>query len=70
MKIAVLISNTGTGSNLKAIIDGIESGRINADICAVVSDREDALGLEHARAHNIPIEICPTKEDLLPILKN
>ncbi len=68
MKIAVLISNTGTGSNLKAIIDGIESGRINADICAVISDREDALGLEHARVHNIPIEICPTKEDLLPIL--
>jgi phosphoribosylglycinamide formyltransferase-1 len=67
-KIVVLISNTGTGSNLKAIIDGIESGRINADICAVISDREDALGLEHARAHNIPIEICPTKEDLLPIL--
>lgn len=67
-KIVVLISNTGTGSNIKAIIDGVESGRINADICAVISDREDALGLEHARAHNIPIEICPTKEDLLPIL--
>ena len=68
MKIVILISNTGTGSNLKAIIDGIESGRINADICAVISDREDALGLEHSRLHNIPIEICPTKEDLLPIL--
>lgn len=67
-KIVVLISNTGTGSNLKAIIDGVESGRINADICAVVSDIDTALGLEHARAHNIPIEICPTKEDLLPIL--
>lgn len=69
MKIAVLISNTGTGSNLKAIIDGVNSGKINADICAVVSDREDAQGLAHARSANIPIEICPTKEDLLPILQ-
>ncbi len=68
-KIVVLISNTGTGSNLKAIIDGVESGRIKAEICAVVSDRVDALGLEHARARNIPIEICPTKEDLLQLLQ-
>lgn len=70
MKIAVLISNTGTGSNLKAIIDGVASGRIQAEICAVVCDREDAQGLAHARAHNLPIEMCATKEDLLPILQN
>jgi phosphoribosylglycinamide formyltransferase-1 len=69
MKITVLISNTGSGSNLKAIIDGVKNGRINAEICAVVSDTDTALGLEHARAHNIPIEICPTKEELLPLLQ-
>lgn len=68
-KIVVLISNTGTGSNLKAIIDGVKNGRIKAEICAVVSDTDTALGLEHARAYNIPIEICPTKEELLPLLQ-
>lgn len=69
-KIAVLISNAGTGTNLQAIIDGVEAGRIKAEICAVVSDREDALGLDRARKHNLPIEICPKKEDLLSLLQN
>jgi phosphoribosylglycinamide formyltransferase-1 len=68
-KIAVLISNAGTGTNLQAIIDGVEAGRINGEICAVVSDREDALGLNRARKHNLPIEICPKKEDLLLLLQ-
>lgn len=69
MKIAVLISNTGKGSNLQGIIDGIESGKINAKICAVISDREDALGLEKARKYNLHIEICKNKKTLLPLLR-
>jgi phosphoribosylglycinamide formyltransferase-1 len=69
MKIAVLISNAGTGTNLQAIIDGVELGKIKAQISCVISDREDALGLERARKHNLNIEICPKKEDLLPLLK-
>lgn len=69
MKIAVLISNTGTGTNLQAIIDGIDSGRIKGEICAVVSDTVEALGLERARKHNLKIEICPSKSDLLPLLQ-
>ena len=69
LKLAVLISNAGTGTNLQAIINGIESGEINAEICAVVSDRDDALGLDRARKHNLNIEICKTKEDLLPLLQ-
>jgi phosphoribosylglycinamide formyltransferase-1 len=69
MKIAVLISNAGTGTNLQAIIDGIDSGRIKREICAVVSDTPDALGLERARKHNLHIEICPSKSDLLVLLQ-
>jgi phosphoribosylglycinamide formyltransferase-1 len=69
MKIVILISNTGTGTNLQAIIDAVENGEIKAEICAVVSDRADALGLERARKHNLNIEICNKKEDLLPMLK-
>lgn len=68
-KLVVLISNKGTGTNLQAIIDGVESGKINADIVAVISDAEDAKGLERANKHNLPIEICPKKEDLLPLLQ-
>ena len=69
MNIVILISNAGTGTNLKAIIDGINSGQINAGIAAVVSDKVDAPGLKHARDNSLPIEICAKKEDLLPLLK-
>jgi phosphoribosylglycinamide formyltransferase 1 len=68
-KIAVLISNVGTGTNLKAIIDGIKSGKINAEIVSVVSDKAEAPGLAHARDNNLHIDICPKKEDLLPLLE-
>lgn len=68
LKLAVLISDAGTGTNLQAIIDGIEAGRIKGEIAAAVSDKAEAPGLERARKHNLHIEICPKKEDLLPLL--
>lgn len=68
-KIAVLISNKGTGTNLQAIIDGVKSGKINAKIAAVISDTEDALGLNRARENNLTVEICSKKENLLLLLK-
>lgn len=52
-KLAVLISNTGTGTNLQAIIDGIEQKKINAQIIIVISDTDKALGLERAKKHHI-----------------
>ncbi|MFA6177521.1 MAG: formyltransferase family protein [Candidatus Paceibacterota bacterium] len=69
IKLAILISDAGTGTNLKAIIDGVNSGTINAEICAVISDTINAKGLEHAKANNLKIEICENKKDLLPLLK-
>ncbi len=68
-RIAVLISNKGTGTNLQAIIDGVESKEINAKIVAVIADTPEALGLERARKHKLPARIVPKKEDLLPCLK-
>lgn len=50
--ICVLIS--GGGSNLQAIIDSIESGRLNARICGVVSNNPDAYGLIRAQQVSIP----------------
>ncbi|MBI2018826.1 phosphoribosylamine--glycine ligase [Candidatus Daviesbacteria bacterium] len=67
--IALLISNTGTGTNLQAIIDGVNFGKINAKIVAVISDTSDAIGLERARKHQLPIKICPKKQNLLSLLK-
>lgn len=68
-KIAVLISNTGTGTNLQAIIDGVNLKKISAKIVAVISDTKEALGLNRAERHNLPIKIVPKKEELLPVLE-
>ncbi len=67
-RIAVLISNAGKGTNLQAIIDGVNSRKINAKIVAVISDTSDAIGLNRARKHKLPIRIVPKKEDLLTFL--
>jgi len=68
MKLAILISNAGTGTNLQAIIDAILEGKLKAEICAVISDKDTSLGLERAKKHNLKIEICPKKEELKSLL--
>jgi phosphoribosylglycinamide formyltransferase 1 len=46
-RLAVLIS--GRGSNLQSIIDAIASGKLDATIAVVISNRVDAPGLARAR---------------------
>ena len=68
-KLAVLISNAGTGTNLQAIIDSIEQKKLNAKIVIVISDKENTQGLQRAKLNKLPIEIVPKKDLLLPVLK-
>ncbi|OGG21009.1 hypothetical protein A3D03_05460 [Candidatus Gottesmanbacteria bacterium RIFCSPHIGHO2_02_FULL_40_13] len=64
-KIAVLISDKGTGSNLAAILQAIDDGIIrNGKVTVVVSDKKEAKGLIHACKRNIPAEIKGLKEYL------
>ena len=49
--IVVLIS--GSGSNLQAIIDGVEAGTISGQVTAVISNKSDVKGLERATKHGI-----------------
>ena len=52
MKMAVLVS--GGGTNLQAIIDAIDSGKItNAEISVVISNNASAYALERAKQHGI-----------------
>lgn len=51
LRIAVLVS--GRGSNLQAVIDAIDAGRIHATIVAVISNKRDAAALERARKHGL-----------------
>ena len=50
-RLGVLIS--GRGSNLQALIAAIESGRLDATIVVVISNRQDAGGLDRARTAGI-----------------
>jgi phosphoribosylglycinamide formyltransferase-1 len=52
IRIGVLIS--GGGSNLQAIIDSCENGKINAELAFVGSDNPRADGLERAANNKIP----------------
>jgi len=50
-RLAVLIS--GRGSNLRAILDAIAAGSLDAAIAIVISNKRDAEGLSHARAAGV-----------------
>jgi phosphoribosylglycinamide formyltransferase-1 len=52
VRLGLLLS--GRGSNLQAIIDAIEAGTLSAEIAVVVSNKQDAGGLERARKHGVP----------------
>ena len=52
IRIGALIS--GGGTNLQAIIDSCESGRIDGKMVFVGSDNSDAKGLGRASKHHIP----------------
>lgn len=54
-RLGILIS--GRGSNLQAIIEAIASGRLDADMAVVISNRGDAIGLQRARSAGIPTEV-------------
>lgn len=52
LRIAVMVS--GGGTNLQAIIDGIENGSIrNTEIAVVISNNKKAYALERAKNHGI-----------------
>ena len=53
----VVVLLSGNGSNLQAIIDAIDAGRLQAGIVAVISNREDAYGLQRARDAGIATEV-------------
>ncbi|WAH57468.1 phosphoribosylglycinamide formyltransferase [Pseudomonas silvicola] len=55
----VVVLLSGTGSNLQALIDSVnqDAGANPARICAVISNRADAYGLERARHAGIPAAV-------------
>lgn len=58
--IVVLIS--GSGTNLQALIDATQEGRLKGKIIAVVSNRKNAFGLERAKKAGIPTRTFSLKK--------
>lgn len=60
INIGVLVS--GRGTNLQAIIEAIEEGKIEGKIKIVISDNLDAYALKRAEQHNIETQYINHKE--------
>lgn len=57
--LGILLS--GRGSNFEAIADNIASGKLNAKIAVVISNRADAPGIESARQRGLKALVIPSK---------
>lgn len=58
-RLGVLLS--GRGSNFEAIARNCASGALQAEIAVVISNREDAAGLETANRMGIPAVCIPSQ---------
>lgn len=58
-KIAILIS--GRGSNMLALMDSIESKKLDAELVVVISNRVDAKGVELAKSRGYTTVVIPSR---------
>ncbi len=58
-KLAILLS--GRGSNFEAIARAIETGKLNAEIAVVISNRPGARGLERAKELGLEAVCLPSR---------
>ena len=59
----VLVCVSGGGTNLQAIIDGVEAGTItNTEIVGVISNNKNAFALERAKKHGILADCISPKD--------
>ncbi len=52
-KITLAVLLSGNGTNLQAIIDSINNGKLQADIKIVISNNKNAFGLERAKQYGL-----------------
>src|SRR5580658_346150 len=61
LKLGFLASNNGT--SMRAIIEAIDAGSLNAEPRLAVSNKRDAPALAFAAAHGVPTRTIPTVAD-------
>ena len=62
IRIAVLVSGQGRGSNMQAIIDACGSGKINGEVTLVLGVKDDAPAMERARGQDVNTMTIAPKE--------
>ncbi len=60
LNLGVLVS--GRGTNLQAVIDSIQKGSLEAEVCVVISSKQDAYALKRAEKYGIP-HYCVLRRD-------
>lgn len=61
MSARLVVFVSGSGTNLQAILNACESGRLDAEVVLVVSNRKEAYGLVRAEAAGVPTLYFPLK---------
>ena len=61
-RLSVLVLISGRGSNMQAIARACSSDRVDAHICAVISNQADAAGLTFARSADIPSAVISHRD--------
>src|SRR6516225_5564157 len=57
--LGILLS--GRGSNFEAIANNVASGKLDADIVVVISNKADAPGIESARRRSLKALVVPSR---------
>ncbi len=57
----LVVLASGSGSNLQALVDAIDDGRLDAEIVAVYVNRRSAYARDRAEAAGIPQEFVPLR---------
>lgn len=60
MNLGILVS--GRGSNLQAIIDAIEKGKLKSKIALVISNKEGVQAIDRCIRHGIPYRVIKRKD--------
>jgi phosphoribosylglycinamide formyltransferase-1 len=57
----IVVLASGNGTNLQALLDACDVGKLPANVVAVISDRMAAYALERAKKHKVPTIYHPWK---------
>jgi len=58
----IVVFASGNGSNFEAIIQSIESKKLNVNCVGCIVDKENAYVIERAKNHQIPVYLCLRKD--------